>query len=91
MVSQKYTNPITPLRPIVSAINSPTYDLSRFLTEELKPLIGKFETHIINSTDFIQKIKKIRLHSADILVSFDAESFFTLVLIKDTLDNQVIT
>jgi len=75
-----------PLRPIVSAINSPTYDLSRFLAKELQCLIGKTKTHIINSTDFIQKIQKIRLHPADIMVSFDVESLFTQVPIKDTLD-----
>jgi len=67
-------------------MNSPTYDLSRFLPEELKLLIGKSGTHIINSTDFIQKIQKIRLHPADILISFDVESLFTQVSIKDTLD-----
>jgi len=48
MVCQKYTN------PIVSTINSPTYDLS---LAELKPLIGKSGIHIINSRDFIQKIQ----------------------------------
>jgi len=82
----KIHEPDNPFRPIVSAINSLTYDLSRFLAEELKPLIGKSGTHIINSTDFIQKIQKIRLHPADILVSFDVESLFTQVPIKDTLD-----
>jgi len=53
MVYQKYTNPDNPVRPIVSAINSPTYDFSRFLAKELKPLIGKSGIHIINSTNFI--------------------------------------
>jgi len=87
----KPTNPLSPrphglpkihkldnsLRPIVSVINSSTYDLSRFLAQELKSLIEKSETHIIDSTDFIQKIQKIRLHPANILVSFDVESLFT--------------
>jgi len=34
-----------PLQPIVSAINSPTYNFSRFLAQELKSLIGKSGTH----------------------------------------------
>jgi len=82
-VCQKYTNSITFSHQVVSAINSSTYNLSHFLTQKLKPLIGKSGTHIINSTDFIQKI---RLHPADILMSFDIESFFIQVPIKDTLN-----
>jgi len=82
----KIYKPDNPLRPIVSATNFPTYDLSRFLAKELKPLIRQSGIHIINSTDFTQKIQKIRLHSADILVSFDVESLFTQIPIKDTLD-----
>ncbi|KAG5339443.1 ALF aldolase, partial [Acromyrmex heyeri] len=49
----KVHKPNIPLRPIVSAIHSPTYNLSRFL----QPLTGKSESHITNSTDFIQKIR----------------------------------
>jgi len=48
LYSQKNTNPI--ILSIVSAINSSTYDFSRFLAQELKPLIGKYGTHIVNST-----------------------------------------
>ncbi|KAG5346220.1 ALF aldolase, partial [Acromyrmex charruanus] len=49
----KVHKPNIPLRPIVSAIHSPTYNLSRFL----QSLTGKSESHITNSTDFIQKIR----------------------------------
>jgi len=80
----KIHKPDNPLRRIVRAVNYPIYDLSRFLAQELKPLIKKTGTHIINSTDFIQKI---RLHPADILVSvIDVKSLFTQVPIKDILD-----
>ncbi|XP_018367903.1 PREDICTED: uncharacterized protein LOC108764261 [Trachymyrmex cornetzi] len=96
----KPTNPLPPrlyglpkvhksnisLRPIVSAIHSPTYNLSRFLARTLQPLTEKTESHITNSTDFIQKIQKIRLRPIDLLVSFDVESLFTQVPIKDTLN-----
>jgi len=43
---------------------------SRFLAQTLQPLTGKFESHISNSTDFIQKIQKIRLRPTYLLVSF---------------------
>jgi len=42
--------------------------------------------HITNSTNFIQKIQKIRLRLTDLLVNFDVESLFTQVPIKDTLN-----
>jgi len=48
-------------------------------------LTGKSESHITNSTNFIQKIQKIQLRPTN-LVSFDVESFFTQVPIKDTLN-----
>ncbi|XP_018311528.1 uncharacterized protein [Mycetomoellerius zeteki] len=82
----KVHKPNIPFRPIVSAIHSPTYSLSRFLAQTLQPLTGKTESYITNSTDFIKKIQKIRLHPTDLLVSFDVESLFTQVPIKDTLN-----
>ncbi|XP_018372103.1 PREDICTED: uncharacterized protein LOC108766985 [Trachymyrmex cornetzi] len=82
----KVHKPDIPFRPIVSAIRSPTYSLSRFLAQTLQPLTGKTESHITNSTDFIRKIQKIQLHPTDLLVSFDVESLFTQVPIKDTLN-----
>jgi len=51
----KVHKPNISLRPIVSAIHSPTYNSSRFLTQTLQPLTGKSESHITNSTDFIKK------------------------------------
>ncbi|XP_018307957.1 uncharacterized protein [Mycetomoellerius zeteki] len=79
----KVHKPNIPFRPIVSAIYSPTHSLSRFLAQTLQPLTGKTESCITNSTDFI---KKIRLHPTDLLISFDVESLFTQVPIKDTLN-----
>ncbi|XP_060534544.1 uncharacterized protein LOC132706961 [Cylas formicarius] len=75
-----------PLRPIVSAIGSPTYHLAKHLTKLLEPLIGRTASHIKDSTQFIQKIKNITLSPKDILVSFDVVSLFTMVPVKETLD-----
>ncbi|KAG5340239.1 INDY1 protein, partial [Acromyrmex heyeri] len=67
-------------------LHSPTYNLSHFLAQTLQLLTGKSESHITNSTDFIQNIQKIRLRSTDLLVSFDVECLFTQVPIKDILN-----
>ena len=62
----KIHKPNVPLRPIVSVIKSPTFNLSRFLAKTLQPLTGKTESHIANSTDFIHKIQEIRLQPTDL-------------------------
>ena len=56
-----------PLRPIVSFISSPMYNLSKFLVKILSPLVGNSEHQVRNSADF---------------VSFDAKSLFTNVLVE---------
>ncbi len=48
----KIHKPNTPLRPIVSFINSPTYILSKHLVTILSPLVGNSSTHVKNSFDF---------------------------------------
>ncbi|KAL0269178.1 UNVERIFIED_CONTAM: hypothetical protein PYX00_006990 [Menopon gallinae] len=75
-----------PLRPIVSAINSPTHNLAKFLAKKLTPLTGQTKHHIKNSQHFVQAISEINLTDNDLLVSFDVESLFTNVPIYDTLN-----
>ena len=44
----------TLLRPIVSAIESPTYDIAKFLTKIISPLTGKSDSFIRNSSDLAE-------------------------------------
>ena len=67
-----------PLRPIVSFVNSPTYNISKFLSIIIKPLMtNRFS--VKNSIDFIDRIKDVVIEKDDILVSFDVVSLFTSV------------
>ncbi|XP_011858392.1 PREDICTED: uncharacterized protein LOC105555949, partial [Vollenhovia emeryi] len=75
-----------PLRPIVSNIGGPTYQLARYLTKPLQKLTGLNDSHIRNSMDFVNRITKIKTEPNDILVSFDVVSLFTNVPVQDTLD-----
>ena len=75
----------TPLRPIVSAIGSPTYELAKYLASLLKPHIGRTDTYVKDSTHFIEQLKAIKLQTDDRLVSFDVVSLFTKVPVSDTL------
>ena len=74
-----------PLRPIIASVNSVTYSLSKYLSSLLKPLLGTISgSHIINSTNFVEKIKGIDL-TDKVIVSFDVDSLFTNVPIDETL------
>ena len=75
----KVHKPGTPLRPIVSFINSPTYQLSKHLVFILSPLVGKSDSHVRNSAEFASFITGQRLPSGTVLVSFDVVSLFTNV------------
>ena len=67
-----------PLRPIVSFVNSPTYNYSEFLSIIIKPLMTNLFSDK-NSIDFIDRIKDVVIEKDDILVSFDVVSLFTSV------------
>ena len=43
------------MRPIVSTIDSPTYNLMKFLTRKVSLLAGKSPTFIKDSGDFAEK------------------------------------
>ena len=54
----KVHKPGRPLRPIVSFINSPTYQLSKHLVSLLSPLVYNSSSYVANSFDFATFIKK---------------------------------
>ncbi|KAL3972435.1 transcription elongation factor S-II [Sarotherodon galilaeus] len=68
-----------PLRPIVSSINSATYNIAKHLATILAPLVGNTPHHIKNSTDFTDKVQKLTLDPDETMVSFDVVSLFTCI------------
>lgn len=75
----KIHKPEVPLRPIVSAVNSPTYSLSKELARILILLARHTEPHVNNSAHFAQEIQDTTLEDVDVMVSFDVVSLFTRV------------
>lgn len=72
-----------PLRPIISQIPTPTYNLAKSLNKIISPYIP--DQYSIRSTDDFIDI----LHSSDssgIVASLDVESLFTNVPIEETVD-----
>jgi hypothetical protein len=67
-----------PLRPIVSFIKAPMYNLSKFLANILT-CVSEDDINIRNSYDLVDRLSKIKLNPNDVLVSFDVVSLFTNV------------
>ena len=68
-----------PMRPMVDFTSSPLHKLSNYLHRIISPLVGKTETHVRNSYDFIEKVRNTVLHDDEIMVSFDVKSLYTSV------------
>lgn len=54
----KVHEPITPLRPILSASEAPTHKIARYIAK-LQPLVGNTETHGKDLRHFIEIINKL--------------------------------
>lgn len=51
-----------PLRPIVNSIDSPTYDIAKYLTQ---PFIGQTESFITDRAHFVKEIINIKVGKDD--------------------------
>ena len=69
----------TPVRPIVSACGTSTYQLAKFLTRILKNYCGKTTTFVRDSKHLVQLFEQIPLEPDDELVSFDVKALFTSI------------
>ena len=57
----------------------PTYQLSKYLSQILFPLVSISESHVVNSEEFASFIQTQKLTGREILASFDVVSLFTCV------------
>ena len=74
-----------PVRPVLSAIKTPYYNLSKFIV----PLIEKYsknEYTLNNSMHLIDELKEIELNDRMVMVSFDIESLYTNIPVQETID-----
>ena len=59
--SPKVHNQDVPLRPIVSFVSSPTFQLSKFLSTLLSPIVGLSDHHVRNLQHFAQFVTTQKL------------------------------
>ena len=65
------------IRPIVSSCANATENTSQFVDICLQPLAKSLPSYIRDSTDFINKIKDLRISQGAILASLDVVSLYT--------------
>ena len=66
-------------------VGTASYDLAKYLDKWIKPCIP--DTYMLDSTvTFLSKLKSFIFGSNDVLVSFDVESLFTNVPLKETIN-----
>ena len=82
----KIHKPDVPLRPIVSCIGSPTYQLAKHVTSLIAPLTGRTSSFVKNSQHFVEMARDIKLLEGETMVSFDVKSLFTNVPVDETLE-----
>ena len=74
-----------PIRPIISNINTGSYQLAKYLAKLLSPL-STSEYTVKSTSDFITHIKEQNLTSNFKLISFDVTSLFRNVQLDFTID-----
>lgn len=75
-----------PLRPIISFIQSPTYDLSKYLAEKLQNITGKTENNAQDSWKAAEFLKAQTIPEGFILISLDVISMYTNIPIDIALE-----
>ena len=69
----------TPLRPTASSRGTVTYGTAKELARLLKPLVGMSSHHVLNTRDFVQHFKGIKLHQDEYIIPYDVKALFTSV------------
>ena len=84
----------TPMRPIVSYTGMPLYEISKYITNILKPYGKLKEQHTHSSKSFSAFICQQKIKPDEIMVSFDVTSLYTtipidqvLLIIRDLLEH----
>ena len=74
----KIHKPGNPGRPIVSSNSAPTKNISRFVDFFLQPCVTRLPSYIRDTTDFINKLRKLPpLPPNSLLVTLDVSSLYT--------------
>nr|VZI35194.1 unnamed protein product [Spirometra erinaceieuropaei] len=68
-----------PLQPIVSFRGAPTFNLAKWLFRNMRSLTSDAGTTVCSATQFLERIKGMRLTEDEVMLSFDVTSLFTSI------------
>lgn len=84
----KIHKPQAPLRPIVSYVGSPLYNISKFLSNVLsKSLLNRTNYNLKDTFTFVEEVKNFVLPQDFILISLDVVSLFTNISLDLVIQN----
>ncbi len=87
-VTPKIHKIANPLRPIIDNLGTMFYNLAKFLTDILQPLLGKTPFSCKNSAELSEDLRKLKLDDDEMFCSADVKALFTSVPVDDATDNQ---
>ena len=75
-----------PLRPVISAVGTATYNTSKYLAWIVSPLVGRNGFVVQNSVQFIERTKGVVMDLDSLMVSFDVKALYTSLPIDITTE-----
>ena len=82
----KVQKPNCLLRPVLSAINIPEYGMTKWIENQLRPLL-KDKHSTLSSKEFIEKVTSIKPEKTNFMTSFDIKSLYTQVPVKEVIND----
>ncbi|XP_046435222.1 uncharacterized protein LOC124187022 [Neodiprion fabricii] len=76
---RKTHKPGCKLRPVVSSIGSPGYEIANFVHKSLLPFVMSLKYNVTDSFHFVDQIKLKKANEDHVLISLDVVSLFTNV------------
>ena len=74
-----------PLQPVVSTCGMATYDLAKWLSKILRPLVGSSGRILKDTKDLVEIMDEVALSEEEILMSFDVKSLFTSIPVDEAI------
>ena len=66
-----------PGRPIISDCSSESYRVSEYIDHFLQPLASKHASYLKDTSDFLNKLKELKISENSLIVTMDVESMYT--------------